>query len=97
MTRMRLVSLVFQLVATIAIAANARAETPTPLRLAWKENYLTVAGDTLPGGSLRILYLEAYCRPGSTERDWDDTMIGHTTQLMSLSGDATLLELECTL
>src|SRR4051794_19040677 len=97
-TRRRLVSLVFQLVATIGWTGFADAQQPGPLRLAWKENYLTVTGDTLPGGSIRILYIEAYCRPGSTDHDWDrETTIAHTTRLVSLSDDATHLELECTL
>lgn len=68
-----------------------------PLRLHWADNYLTIRGNSLPGGTLRILYIEAYCRPGSTDRDWAATTIGHTTRLVSHSDDGTRLELECTL
>jgi hypothetical protein len=75
----------------------SRATASEPLRLRWADNYLTVSSPTLPGGTLRILYIEAYCRPGSTDRDWAATTIGHTTRLISRSDDGTRLELECTL
>ena len=33
----------------------------------------------LPGGSLELLYLEAYCRAGAHDRDWRETVIPHRT------------------
>jgi hypothetical protein len=30
---------------------------------------LTVRGRQLPGGAVKIWYLEAFCRPGSTDHD----------------------------
>jgi hypothetical protein len=41
--------------------------------------------------------MEAYCRPGSTDREWDKTTIGHTTQLVSRSDDGKQLKLRCEL
>jgi hypothetical protein len=58
---------------------------------------LTIHGAHLPGGELRIQYLEAYCRPGSTDRDWRQTVIPHKTDLVSRSADGKSLELRCTL
>ena len=67
------------------------------LTLAWRDDFLTVSGPDLPGGSMSIMYLEAYCRPGSTDRDWRETVIGHKTQLVSASQDGKRIELACQL
>lgn len=52
------------------------------LTIRWKDNYLSIAGKDVPGGDVQVLYLEAYCRPGSTDRDWGETVIGHKTELI---------------
>ena len=67
------------------------------LRIHWEKDYLTISGDHLPGKEMRVHYLEAYCRPGSTDRDWKETVIGHTTELVSASGDGKVITLKCTL
>jgi len=67
------------------------------LKLEWKENFLTIRGKDLPGGEMRVMYLEAYCRPGSTDRDWGQTVIGHKTELLSASDDGRQIRLRCTL
>lgn len=54
------------------------------LSLEWEKNYLTIRGD-FPGGEIKIHYLEAYCRPGSTDRDWGETVIPHTAEKTSAS------------
>src|SRR2546423_1158765 len=64
-----------------------------PLRLSWKENILTISGGALPGGELKALYLEAYCRAGSTERKWGETVIGHKTRLVSADADGHSIKL----
>ncbi len=61
------------------------------------EGFLTIRGDDLPGQEMRVHYLEAYCRPGSTDRDWGQTVIGHTTELVSASDDGKVIKLRCTL
>lgn len=81
---------------TFAVAGDTEA-TPRTLTLSWKDNILTVQGEHLPGGDVKIWYLEAYCRPGSTDRDWKETVIGHKTKLVSADADGRHLELECTL
>lgn len=67
------------------------------LSVRWEKNFRTIKGDNLPGGEMRIHYLEAYCRPGSTDRDWGQTVIGHTTKLISASDDGRVIKLRCTL
>jgi hypothetical protein len=62
------------------------------LRLAWDKNYLTIRGD-FPGEELKILYLEAYCRPGSTNRDWKETVIPHTAEKLEQSADGKVIRL----
>src|SRR5206468_110928 len=90
---------------TVAVAmallnGGAWAEPAAPaggLRLAWNEDWLTISGKDLPGKEMRVHYLEAYCRPGSTNRDWKETVIGHTTRLVSAAEDGRQVTLECTL
>jgi hypothetical protein len=67
------------------------------LTLAWADNMLTVRGPRLPGGAVKVWYLEAFCRPGSTERDWGKTVIPHTTRLVEASPDGRRLRLRSTL
>jgi hypothetical protein len=87
------------LAATLAVGeaplVEARAEDA--LSLAWDANMLTVRGDGLPGGSLKVWYLEAFCRPGSTDRDWNATVIPHTTKLTVSAPDGHSLRLWSTL
>ena len=67
------------------------------LSLDWENNILTIQGSDLPGKDLKVWYLEAYCRPNSTDREWRETTIGHKTQLLHISPDKKRLELQCTL
>jgi len=65
----------------------AAAAGPTPgLAIKWEKNYLHVRSATIPGGEIEILYLEAYCRPGSTDREWRQTVIPHKAELLSADG-----------
>ncbi|NND08703.1 MAG: hypothetical protein HKN87_20200 [Saprospiraceae bacterium] len=68
-----------------------------PFRLTWVDNILTISGDNLPGGMIEIWYLEAYCRPGAHDRVWDETVIGHTTELVGINKKRTKLKLRCSL
>jgi hypothetical protein len=91
------VRLVKTVLISILLGCVSRATAGESLRLNWADNYLTASSSTLPGGTLRVLYIEAYCRSGSTDRDWAATMIGHTTKLISRTEGGTRLELQCTL
>ena len=76
---------------------TAVAESKPPLVISWKENYLTIRGDRLPGSALVVHYLEAYCRPGSTDREWGETVIKHRTRLVSTDTTGQRIELLCRL
>jgi hypothetical protein len=89
-----LLLLFFYLLATNSSAAEEKAEN---LSLSWADNYLTIRGPGLPKEGIKIHYLEAYCRPGSTDRDWGQTVIKHKTDLLSASADGQLLKLRCKL
>lgn len=80
----------------IALRAGTLAdEPPAPLKLAWADNLLSIDAPGLPGGPLKVNYLEAYCRAGSTDRDWRQTVIKHTTRVVSANADGRELALEC--
>lgn len=74
-----------------------QAENSSHLTLSWNKNMLSIRGPHVPGESVETHYLEAYCRPGSTDRLWGETVIGHTTELVSAAPDGRSLELRCTL
>jgi hypothetical protein len=68
------------------------------LQLARRDNWLVITGPRVPGGELRINYIEAYCRAGSTDADWvRHTVIKHASQLVSVNEDRTVLKLKDTL
>jgi hypothetical protein len=56
------------------------------LTISWEKRFLTIRGD-FPGKEIEIHYLEAYCRPGSTDRDWRQTVIPHQSKLIEASKD----------
>ena len=70
------------------------------LEIEWQSNYLTISGKVggkpLPGESIRIHYLEAYCRANSQTTDWvKQTVVGHKTTLISASPDRKQIHLRC--
>ena len=86
------IALFIPLLCTPALAADDLG-----LTLSWRDNYLTIRGDILPGREMKVLYIEAYCRPHSTNRRWEQTTIGHKTRLVSANSDGKQVVLECTL
>jgi hypothetical protein len=83
--------------ALLLLSGVCPAAADLGLSLSWKDNYLTIRGERLPGREMKVLYIEAYCRPGSTNRKWEQTTIGHRTRLVSAAPDGKQLVLECTL
>ncbi len=71
-------------------------EPGSPLKLEWDREYLTISGP-FPSGSLTVMYLEAFCRPGGHERAWNETVIKHATQLVERNAAGTRLRLRSTL
>src|SRR5262245_61764585 len=62
----------------------------------WEKNYLFIRG-TFPGDEVRIHYLEAYCRPGSTDRDWEETVIPHSAEQLAPLDNSREIRLRDTL
>jgi len=61
-------------------------------------HYLEIRGSKIPGGPIRINYLEAYCRAGSTDADWvKHTVISHTCKRLAPPNDAKVIRLRDTL
>ncbi|MFN0127931.1 MAG: hypothetical protein ACKV19_14725 [Verrucomicrobiales bacterium] len=85
---------------TLAHGAEEPKASPAPRLLLdyHPPHWLTITGPQLPGGTIRINHLEAYCRAGSTEADWvKHTVIPHRTERLSLSDDRQTLRLLDTL
>lgn len=86
-----------------ALAAGMVEGVPSPtlpaLELAFETPcWLVIRGDHIPGREIRINYLEAYCRAGSTDADWvQHTVIAHRTEQVALSEDRRTLRLRDTL
>ena len=89
--------LILSVAVMIALSGLMAGESPA-LRLSWERDILTIAGEQLPGKEMKILYIEAYCRPNSQTTDWvANTVVGHETELMAINPDRTQLKLKCTL
>lgn len=84
------------LILTMLPAATYCRADERGLSISWEKNYLTIRGE-FPGDEIKVLYLEAYCRPGSTNRDWGQTVIKHKAELVSASADGKRIELRDTL
>lgn len=91
---MRLLLPLLLLIALPALAAIAPTEPPRPgIALTWARNLLTIRHPAIPGETIEVNYLEAFCRPGSTDRDWSETVIPHRTTLVEAAPDGTRLRL----
>ena len=83
---------------TVVFTTHATAADPPVLTLERVDHWLIIKGDHMPGGPIRINYLEAYCRAGSTDADWvKHTVINHKNELVSMSDDKKTLKLKDTL
>jgi len=71
------------LVAICTLAWFAFPAAAASLSLSWTNNLLTISGPNLAGGKLDVWYLEAFCRKGATDRDWNKTVLPHKTSLLS--------------
>lgn len=85
-------SLLCLLVVGASTASSAPNQRDQGLSIRWKDGFLTIAGG-FPGSEIQVQYLEAYCRPGSTDRDWAETVIPHATDLIDASADGRQVEL----
>jgi len=86
----------FVLILLVAAGPLVSAAEPKPLAISWEKNFLTIRGD-FPGDEIKIMYLEAYCRPGSTDRDWGQTVIPHKAELLLTTENDGAIRLKDTL
>ena len=82
----------FWMVALLA-STLAADESGRGLTLSWAKEMLTIRGAHLPGGAVDVWYIEAYCRPGSTRRDWKQTVIPHRTEMVESDADGRRIKL----
>lgn len=90
-------SILIGCIAASVTSLSYGADKQSNFRIHWEKNYLTISGAHLPGKEMKIHYLEAYCRPGSTDRVWGETTIGHKTELVSAEKQGKQIKLRCTL
>ena len=81
-------------VAFLSVIATPAAEG---LRISWTNNLLTLTGPNLPGKTMDIWYLEAFCRKGAHDQDWNKTTIPHKTTLLEAAPDGKRLKLRTTI
>ena len=93
----RLARLGLFLLVVASLSVPDRSSADEGLRIAWEKNYLTISGEAIKDREIVIHYLEAYCRDGSTDRDWHETVIGHTAELTSADTSAKSIHLRDTL
>ena len=64
------------------------------LRIEWEDNILRISSPRIPTGAVELWYLEAFCRSGSTNRDWSETVIPHETAKLAVGPDGKMLRLK---
>ena len=69
--------------ASLILLVAGKAAAAEVLTISWTNNLLTVSSPHLPGQTLDIWYLEAFCRRGSTQREWRQTTLPHKTTLLA--------------
>ena len=82
------------LILLLVIACSACASGSDSIRLSWRAQdlggpgepwfvgYLSIENSRFPGGKLEVMYPEAYCRSGSTNQSWKETVIPQKTRLV---------------
>lgn len=88
------ISLLMLVACAILCAATSRKSSSGDLRLHWEKNILTISSPRLPGEKLEIWYMEAFCKRGSTARQWRETVIAHQTRLVGSDPEGKTLKLE---
>lgn len=79
--------------AELGTRAPREDAAPQGITLAWDKNMLSIRAAFLPAGKVDVWYLEAFCRPGSTGREWGATVIPHHTEKVEASPDGKRIRL----
>ena len=95
---MKLILSLLTLLGAALFFAQTSPKKDPGLTLERDGHWLVIKGGHLPGGEVRINYLEAYCRANSTDADWvKHTVIKHKCELISVSDDGKTMKLRDTL
>jgi hypothetical protein len=87
----------FLALAMLLAWGQLRAAEP-PLQLQREDHWLILRGPVLGTKSIRINYLEAYCRANSSDADWvKHTVIKHKSVVTERNAEGTMLKLQDTL
>ena len=71
------------LLCTLGMIVSGSAHAEPGLSLQRDGHWLVIRGPGIPADGIRINYLEAYCRAGSTDADWvKHTMIKHRSEVL---------------
>lgn len=81
----------------LVVLMQAAIAADQALTLSRDKNWVVVHGRHLPGGEVRINYIESYCRPGSTDVDWAMTKIPHRTEQPAIADSNQVLYIRDTL
>lgn len=77
-------------------SAKSEAAAVADITLVRDDHWLVIKAPEVPGKEIRINYLEAYCRAGSTDADWiKHTMVGHTTETVAAPAGGKEIKLRC--
>jgi len=71
-----------------------KSHATNDLTISWTNNMLSIASPEIPGGPIKIWYLEAFCKTGSTDREWNKTTIPHKTELIKASRNGKRIRLQ---
>ena len=76
--------------------AKSDAAPAPDITIAREDHWLIIKAPQVPGKEIRINYLEAYCRTGSTDADWvKHTMVGHKTEVIAAPAGGKEIKLHC--
>lgn len=86
------IGLIILTVVVVVGVLNSFSTKENKIRLEWDEEYLSISNSRLDS-SIKVHYLEAFVRSGSTNQDWVKSVIPHRTKLISKTKDGTSLHL----
>src|SRR5688572_8176243 len=71
------------LIVILILISPSAFSAPEPLQLSWTNSMLVISAPWLPGEKIEVWHMEAFCRSGSTKREWNETVVSHKTELVS--------------
>ena len=92
-SRLRITDQILRVLLITGLIGHASVADEPGLEIRWNKRMLTISGSSLPG-PVEIHYLEAYCRAGSTDREWGQTVIRHRSTLVEGKNDGKQIQIE---